>query len=74
MLKKSDHYIIAGLGVEFALVMCVGYFGGQWLDKRYNTAPWLLLLSCCAAFALALYLVVKSSRASVDAQPPADKK
>ncbi|MDR1123393.1 MAG: AtpZ/AtpI family protein [Elusimicrobiota bacterium] len=64
MLKKNDHYIIAGLGVEFALVMCAGFFGGQWLDKRYNTSPWLLILCCCAAFALALYLVVRSARSA----------
>jgi F0F1-type ATP synthase assembly protein I len=67
MLKKKDHFIIAGLGIEFALIMCAGFFGGIWLDRRFNTAPWLLLAGCAAAFAVAMYILVKSARAAVDA-------
>ena len=66
MLKKGDHFIIAGLGVQFALIMCMGFFGGRWLDAKFNASPWLMLLSCAAAFALALYILVKSARAAVD--------
>lgn len=65
MLKKGDHFIIAGLGVQFTLVMCIGFFGGRWLDRRFDTGPWLLLLCCCLAFALAVYLLVKSAKTAV---------
>ena len=32
-----------GLGFELAVPLLLGLFGGQWLDRRYGTAPWLLL-------------------------------
>jgi ATP synthase protein I len=22
----------------------IGYFGGAWLDRRFHTAPWLMML------------------------------
>jgi F0F1-type ATP synthase assembly protein I len=35
-----------GLGAGLTLAVSVGLFayGGQWLDARYGTKPWLLLL------------------------------
>jgi len=75
MLKKNDHYIIAGLGIEFTLIMCIGFFGGRWLDKRFSTEPWLMLLSCALAFALAVYVLVKSAQIAVKKDaPPQDQK
>ena len=74
MLKKGDHFIIAGLGVQFTLVMCLGFFGGRWLDKRFGTAPWLLAISCLAAFALAVYLLVKSAQMAAGQDSPPVKK
>ena len=70
MLKKNDHYVIAGLGVEFTLIMCIGFFGGRWLDKYFGTEPWLLLLSCALAFALAIYVLVKSARIAAGKESP----
>ena len=75
MLKKNDNFIIAGLGVEFALIMCLGFFGGRWLDKRFDSSPLFLLVCCACAFALAIYIVVKSAKAAVSADiMPANKK
>ena len=79
MLKKGDHFIIAGLGVQFTLVMCIGFFGGRWLDRRFGTEPRLLLLCCCLAFALAIYLLVKSAKTAAAREerpspPTQDKK
>ena len=31
-----------GIGFELALFIAVGYFGGNWLDKKFGTAPWLM--------------------------------
>jgi F0F1-type ATP synthase assembly protein I len=66
MIKKSDNFIIAGLGVEFTLIMCLGFFGGRWLDGRFDTSPLFLLLCCSIAFALAIYAVVKSAKIVVN--------
>jgi ATP synthase protein I len=34
----------ASAGLEFAAAIGIGLFAGQWLDKRFGTAPWLLML------------------------------
>ena len=28
------------LGLEILLALAVGWFGGQWLDRKLGTAPW----------------------------------
>jgi F0F1-type ATP synthase assembly protein I len=33
-----------GVGFELTVPLLVGLFGGQWLDRRFGTAPWLLLV------------------------------
>ena len=34
---------LAGIGIQFAVVIVVFTFGGIWLDRRLGTSPWLLL-------------------------------
>jgi ATP synthase protein I len=30
---------VSAVGLEMVLAICVGYFGGRWLDGRFDTAP-----------------------------------
>jgi F0F1-type ATP synthase assembly protein I len=30
---------LAGAGIQFAAMLVGGLFGGQWLDRRFGTAP-----------------------------------
>jgi F0F1-type ATP synthase assembly protein I len=39
----SSPFQYVGLGFELVVPLLVGLFGGQWLDRRFGTAPWLLL-------------------------------
>jgi len=32
------------MGVELLAPLLVGVFGGRWLDRRFGTEPWLLLM------------------------------
>ena len=32
-----------GLGLQFAVAILLFVYLGQWLDRRFGTAPWLLL-------------------------------
>jgi F0F1-type ATP synthase assembly protein I len=32
------------VGLELALSVLVGLFGGQWLDRHLHTAPWLTIV------------------------------
>jgi F0F1-type ATP synthase assembly protein I len=34
---------LVGIGFELVVPLLVGLFGGQWLDGRFGTAPWMLL-------------------------------
>ena len=65
MIKKEDHILIAGLGIQFAVIMCIGAFGGYYLDKKFGTMPIFILGGSVAAFALAIYIMVRSVKAYV---------
>jgi F0F1-type ATP synthase assembly protein I len=54
----SSPFQFVGLGFELVVPLLVGLFGGQWLDRRFGTAPWLLLTGVivgAAAGVLSLY-------------------
>lgn len=66
MISRQDHLLIAGLGIQFAVIMCIGSFGGYYLDKKLGTLPVFILTGSALAFALALYIMVRSAKAYVD--------
>lgn len=35
--------VTTAIGVEMAITVTLGYYGGSLLDARFNTAPWLLI-------------------------------
>lgn len=47
------------MGAGFQLVGCIlaGLFGGQWLDARLGTAPWLLLLGVFLGFGASFWSI-----------------
>jgi len=65
-ISKKDFILSTILGIEFALIMCLGAFGGWWLDKKLNTFPWLILLVSALSFAFALYVLVKHAKAATN--------
>ncbi|MDO8240392.1 MAG: AtpZ/AtpI family protein [Candidatus Moranbacteria bacterium] len=38
---------------------------GKWLDKKYQTEPWLFLLSVGVAFAISVYGMIKDALAEL---------
>lgn len=49
---------LASGGLEFAGAILIGLFGGQWLDRRLGTGPWLVVAGVfvgAAAGFLSLY-------------------
>ena len=42
------------IGIFFGVAICIGFFGGRWLDTRWLTTPWLsvfgLLVGVAAGF------------------------
>lgn len=44
------------LGMEIVVSILIGLFGGQWLDRRWNTSPWFTI----AGLALAAITIVRA--------------
>ncbi|HET9955455.1 MAG TPA: AtpZ/AtpI family protein [Polyangiaceae bacterium] len=57
------------LGLEIALSVALGLFGGQWLDKKFGTAPWLTWIGLAyglAAATRAIYRALKQSKRELE--------
>jgi F0F1-type ATP synthase assembly protein I len=57
------------VGIEVVLSVVVGLFGGQWLDKKFDTAPWLTvvgLLYGLAAAGRAIYRALRQSKRELE--------
>jgi F0F1-type ATP synthase assembly protein I len=44
-----------------AVPVVIAVFLGEWLDKKFGTAPWLFLATVGAAFFLSIFGIVKDS-------------
>ncbi len=42
--KLKDLGTYGTVGLEFGLSVLVGLFGGQWLDRKFHTDPWLTFI------------------------------
>lgn len=53
---------LAGIGFEF--IAAVLMFGGLgwWLDSKWATSPWLLIVGIGLGFAVGLWLMIKAAR------------
>ena len=59
-MAGSDHsggLRLAGSGLQLAATLIGGSYGGQWLDRRFGTAPVFLYL-CVAAGAIGGFTVL----------------
>jgi F0F1-type ATP synthase assembly protein I len=46
------------VGIEILLALAVGYLGGNWLDKKFDTAPWFKWLGTVAGIGAAIKALV----------------
>ncbi|MFT4702676.1 MAG: F0F1-type ATP synthase assembly protein I [Bradymonadia bacterium] len=68
--ERNERARASAIGLQFGISIAVGALGGNWLDKRYDTGPWLLLLGFILGSTAAfrdLYKFAKSQ--STDASP-----
>ena len=50
------------VGIEIAAAICIGYFGGNYLDHRFGTQPWLMYLGLFAGVGAAIKALVRVTR------------
>jgi len=50
------------VGIEVAVAIAIGYFGGQWLDRRLGTGPWLTIIGFAAGVGAAIKALVRVTR------------
>ena len=65
MWKLASRYMTVGM--EIALCVGIGFGGGGWLDKKFSTEPWLLVLFGIGGLGAAsrvVWRIVKSTRLS----------
>ncbi|MGZ8376770.1 MAG: AtpZ/AtpI family protein [Gemmatirosa sp.] len=53
----SSGLALAGLGFQFAVSLVVFYYLGQWLDRRFGTAPVFLLVSMVLGAGASFYFM-----------------
>lgn len=60
--SAQDHVAITTLGLEFAVAEILGVGLGFWLDKKYQSSPWLLVAGAVVGFMLGMYIVWRRAK------------
>lgn len=57
----------AVLGIEMLVGVLLGYFTGNWLDRKYGWTPWGVVVGITLGFAAVMYpLVMDAMRVNKD--------
>jgi F0F1-type ATP synthase assembly protein I len=49
------------LGLELAAAVGLGAFAGNWIDHKYHSSPWGVLIGAGLGFASGMYLMIKEA-------------
>lgn len=52
--KGQNPAQLAGIGLQFGIVLVAFLFAGKWLDDRLGTEPWLMMAGVFVGFALSV--------------------
>ena len=53
--------VAMGAGAELVVFALLGFFAGQWLDKKLKTGPWLMLVGAMGGITVGLYQLIKAT-------------
>jgi ATP synthase protein I len=69
--------ITGSAGLEIAVSILIGYYGGRYLDGKFGTAPWLAWIGFAAGVGSAVKAVlrlVRSYQRTIKKEEDADRK
>jgi F0F1-type ATP synthase assembly protein I len=53
---------LSSVGIEFILSVLLPGAGGWWLDRKFGTMPWLMLVGGIFGFVAGFYVLLKAIR------------
>ncbi len=65
-------WALAGLGIQFAVALVLFGYAGQWLDRRFGTAPLWMLVGVIGGAGGTFYLNYRRLTAPVSRKRPPD--
>jgi ATP synthase protein I len=60
--RLKDIGVYGTVGLEFGGAVLVGLWLGQWLDKKFHTSPWLLLVGMGFGTAAGIRTLMRAAR------------
>ena len=52
---------LAGLGLEIGIGAALGAVAGSWIDRKWNSAPWGVLIGTLLGLSAGVYLLIKEA-------------
>lgn len=62
-IKDLSKYLAAAgdAAVSLTILILAGIYGGQWLDEKFHTTPWLSLTLAIAGLSLGLWRIISKT-------------
>ena len=67
--RRPSPLAYMGLGIELVAPILLGVFVGRWLDGRWGTKPWLLVVGSVLGLVLGFYSFLRSVLPSGEGRP-----
>jgi F0F1-type ATP synthase assembly protein I len=67
--QRSGMAVALSVGWELAVCTGLSFWFGYWLDGRFRTSPWGVLVSTLAGIAIALYRLIRTFSGSANGGP-----
>ena len=58
--RRRSPWSYMGMGFELVVPILLGAFVGNWLDSRFDTDPWLLLVGSLLGIAVGSYTFLRT--------------
>ena len=68
--RRARLATMAGGGLEFAGAILIGLFGGEWLDRRWGTGPWLVVVGVFVGAVAGFVSLYRALTAGAARRPP----